>query len=65
MRKPSTYTRKNGTVVWRVRYRAGGRGTPEATQTFVTEAAAKDFCHWLDTYGVKEARGPAVRAEAR
>lgn len=57
MPNPLPKTRKDGTAVFRVRYRFGGRSTCE---TFYDERRAKWFCDQIDLHGVRF----AVRALA-
>lgn len=44
--------RRDGSVVWKLRFRYGGR---ETSRTFETAKDARDFARWIDRFGVKEA----------
>lgn len=51
MPTPHPYTKKDGTTVWRVRFRHGGRGTRETTETFPTARQAHTFARDIDDLG--------------
>lgn len=48
MPKPKTYTAKDGTITYRVRFRHGGTN---GSETFLTERRAQWFCDQIDEHG--------------
>lgn len=58
MPKPSPRLNKDGTVSWRVQFRADGRVVQE---TFETERGADEFCRLIKTAGGKAAREVLAR----
>ena len=61
MPKPQKITRNDGTIRWRVRFRDG---QTSASETFVDEKSAKDFCKLVDALGGARARA-TVREHVR